>query len=127
MPRFNNSGRGAQAQPLGGNMPGRKRQKPRQSPLRREITQALALRGNRAVGLRVSISKPEWFQPSGRAKDEFWVKWFSWRLVSRNGHNVTRPKYGMLHGGLANRTLLRSMRQWFPSHRCVIDNKIVLS
>ena len=100
---------------------------PRQntSPLRRDIFRALALRGKRAVGIRLSMSKPEWYQPPD-AGEKVWVRWFFWRLVSRNDYNVTRPKYGIFHGGLTQRTLERSLREWFPDHRCTIDGKIDL-
>ncbi len=104
----------------------RKYPEPNDSPLRRDVSRAITLRGKRAASLRLSLSKAEWFQPS-ETNDKLWVKWFCWRLLSKNGHNVTSPKYGILHGGLSKRVLERSLCGWFPNHRCVIDDEISLS
>ena len=104
----------------------RNRATPADSPLRHDIGHALKLRGKRAAALRVSISRAEWFTPPG-TDEKVRVKWFCWRLVSKNGHNVTKPKYGVLHGGLANRVLHRSLREWFPDIPSYVHNKIELS
>lgn len=103
-----------------------KKSKPGESQLRRDISRALQQRGKRAARLRVSLSLAEWYTPPG-ASDKVWVRWLCWRLVSKNGHNVTSPKYGVLHGGLAKRTLHRSLRDWFPEYPCIIDSEIELS
>ena len=97
------------------------------SPMRQDIEAAIAARGKRATALRISITaEGEWFVPASET-ESYWVKWVRWRLLSKNGHNVTRPVFCVVHGDLSQETLLRSAQIWFPGLTCAVDNDIQLN
>ncbi len=97
------------------------------SPLLRNIQTRLERMGKRAAGVRVSITRRgEWFQPQGD-ESQYWVKWLCWNILSRNGKELTKPEFAVVHGDLSQTALRKHLQAVFPDRECIVDNDITFT
>jgi hypothetical protein len=90
------------------------------SPLFNEIQTALDSKESKQIKIRISLTEPEWFQPTdGSAKA--WVRWLCWSLTDENLTDLSKPIFHVVHGDLGMQTLQDDASARFVEYPVIVD------
>lgn len=91
------------------------------SPLFNEIQEALDSNDSASLTIRISLTKPEWYQPPDGGS-EAWVRWLCWSLTDDELVDVSEPIFHFVHGQLSLDTVRADATAAFGDRNVIVDD-----
>ena len=95
-----------------------------ESPLLKNIEDALKMHKPKAKGIRIGITKSaENFKPDNEDKT-YLVKWLCWSIIDSKKNDLTDPELCVAHADMSEDQLRIDLKRFFEGFKIIVDNEI---